>query len=111
MPCSVHTAMQDADNFHSSGHLTVKNDVAPSTIFAVALPNVAAICSPKRMSGQHMKTLVQHRKVLIPLRGSPFPFGVTADFFQVGLGGLSQIEPGHQFELSLSSSSRRPLSE
>ena len=111
MPFCIHAAVQDADYLDGGGHLPVKNDVAPGSVFAVSLSDVAAIRSPEWMSGQRMETLVQHREVFVPLRCSPFPLGIAADFFQVGLGGLGQVETAHQFGLSLSSSASNPLRE
>lgn len=111
MPFCVHAAVQDADYLDGGGHLPVKNDVAPGSIFAVSIPDIAAIRSPERISGQHVETLVQHREVFVSLRCSPFPLGVAADFLQVGLGGLGQVETAHQFGLSLSSSASKPLRE
>ena len=79
---TVHTNVQNTNNFyHIAGLLAIEDHVTASVKFSVAIPNIAAILSCKRIGGQLLKGRIQYSKIQIALFASSMFQSVAANFF------------------------------
>src|SRR5882724_10317049 len=101
MTFEVHSLMQDADHFDSTGYHANEQDVSGDGIFPISGANVIAGSSPIRIVGNHLHGAMEAQQIAIGLADTPAVSGVTPDFSEIFARAVRKNVGAHRCEARL----------